>query len=180
MSVRYVRAPDKPLTVYDGYQWDSIPKDALAVGGYVNGRYRWPYEAWLEFPHAMRIPILIHTPGTTEDPSSDCHNLIHYAAGIHVDRKTHVVIAIDHVDVASVKWAGFVVKELHQRGWFVTSYSHKLTLKQLKPARFDNHWIIDPSGESHQSGAVAVQWSVISGPIYVSTTNGHWPRSPEV
>lgn len=46
--------------VYDSVTPANCPADAEMVGGYVDGWYRWPDEAWALFPGAVPIRIAVH------------------------------------------------------------------------------------------------------------------------
>jgi hypothetical protein len=50
--------PEAPAaTMYDGISAESLPPKALAVAGYVNGRYAWAPADWARFPAAAKVRI---------------------------------------------------------------------------------------------------------------------------
>lgn len=49
--------------MYDSVEWRRIPANAEMVAGYVDGRYKWPDEAWHRFPHAKHVHISVIPPG---------------------------------------------------------------------------------------------------------------------
>jgi len=47
------------VTMYDSVTPSAIPADAPIVAGYQDGIYRWPTNAWLMFPKALHVGIVV-------------------------------------------------------------------------------------------------------------------------
>ena len=58
--------PAGPITMYDAVNIDGIPADAIAVAGYVNGRYANTGELRARFPHAKLLTIAVNTMADAE------------------------------------------------------------------------------------------------------------------
>lgn len=53
------------ITMYDSVDANSIPLNAPAVAGYVDGLYAWPASGWSRFPGALKVRIAVFA--TTND-----------------------------------------------------------------------------------------------------------------
>ena len=43
--------------MYDSVNPEAVPVDAEMVGGYVDGRWAWPADAWDQWPHAAKVRV---------------------------------------------------------------------------------------------------------------------------
>jgi hypothetical protein len=59
--------------MYDSVTWEAIPTNAEVVAGYVDGRFRWPDEAWARFPNSVKVRIAVFAT-TNDGDVLDCEN----------------------------------------------------------------------------------------------------------
>lgn len=141
-------------TMYDAVTASNIPKDADAVAGYVNGKYRWSEADWARFPDATKVHIQIYIPG---EPVSNAGHVLDIEAS---DAGSAAAQA------AAVKW----VKARNAAGGsppvIYTSRSTRPAIEKAlkKEGLTAQWWIADYTGKPHEvPGAVATQWMVGKG-----------------
>lgn len=57
--------------MHDSTTASDIPADAVAVGGYIDGAFKWSDEDWARFPGAIKRRIAVF-PGTNDGDILDC------------------------------------------------------------------------------------------------------------
>src|SRR5712692_6733146 len=90
------------LTMFDSVTAGNIPANAAAVGGYINGRYKWSMADWQRF-HGFWVPIWVYIPGATTNGYGDgqaaavlAHDWLNLKAG------STVVLDVEAGDMNSV------------------------------------------------------------------------------
>lgn len=148
--------------MYDSTTPTDIPRDAQAVLGYVDGRYKWSDSDWLRFPDAVKIRIAVFA--TTDDGD---------------------VLDVEAGDATPELAPGWLAKRMVSNpGRRFAIYCNLATIDAVRlhcqGIPFD-WWAAHPTGKQHMiDGAVATQWAWpdygSGGHFDISTTIPGWPK----
>jgi hypothetical protein len=143
-------------TMYDSVSPGNIPRNAVAVAGYVDGFYAWSQAAWDMFPNSLHIPIAVH-PGTN--------------AGIVLD--------VEPGDATPAQAAGWI-RMRNQAGLAVANlYCNNSELGQVMADNVGlsfNIWLAEYTQVPHIPNTAAACQYADPGPYDISLCNDWWPQ----
>lgn len=156
----------------------SIPVNAEAVGGYLNGLYAWSHDNWGRFS-GLWVPIWVYIPGVTVNGAADAQEAAQLVLGLGLLPGSTIVLDVEAGDAnAALGYAADFCRELVALGWAPAIYTSLSTWALLRAHVSADWWIAHYTNVPHlEAGSSATQYAS-PGQYDLSLTVPGWPKRP--